>query len=572
MSDSFWDSENRLDEAISAYNSGDYSSASAVARKFHVDSRTLRRRLNGGASKSTRSPSNKALTDAQEKAICAYIERLDHMEQSAKLSMVRGAANYLLGRALVGQIDRDQTDTPPPTVSAMWTRRFLKCHPEYFKRKKKPLAVERKHSHDSESMIKHFEQYKLLRELRGIVDEDTWNMDETGFRIGCGKAHWVISTHSHKPLLMKDPDNRDYITSVESSSGGGRDIPPMIILPGVQIKEKWALENDLDDDILFAVSSTGYSNDDLAIDWLKHFDKHSAKGQIGAWRLLILDGYGSHMTYEFFEYAQSKHIELFRLPAHSTHLTQPLDVGWFQPFKHYHAEAIDKAIRAGGGEFNKIDFLSIFQDMRLKTFTKSTILAAFRNTGLVPYNPNVVISKIEAQSRQRPTTPPPPPSAPLLARTSRTSTEVIIFGTKLQRSMQTNDAIDGNYRLRVDRFFKGAMASAHAQQLAERDLLTSARASIAKAARKKLAGTVAQSGGVITVRDVRAKITKRHKNKVEKAQKVLHRAKAAALKKQQVIDNAEKKLWKVLFREANIFLRACKKWEVERTKWWEGFS
>ena len=68
------------------------------------------------------------------------------------------------------------------------------------------------------------------------MDEDTWNMDETGFRIGCGKAHWVISTHSHKPLLMKDPDNRDYITSVESSSGGGRDIPPMIILPGVKAK------------------------------------------------------------------------------------------------------------------------------------------------------------------------------------------------------------------------------------------------------------------------------------------------------------------------------------------------
>ena len=87
--------------------------------------------------------------------------------------------------------------------------------------------------------------------------------------------------------------------------------------------------------------------------------------------------------------------------------------------------------------------------------------------------------------------------------------------------MQTNDAIDGNYRLHVDRFFKGAMASAHAQQLAERDLLTSVRASIAKVARKKLAGTVAQSGGVITVRDVRAKVTKRHEDEVEKAQKVL---------------------------------------------------
>ena len=30
------------------------------------------------------------------------------MKQSAKLSMIREAVNYLLGRALAGQIDRDQ--------------------------------------------------------------------------------------------------------------------------------------------------------------------------------------------------------------------------------------------------------------------------------------------------------------------------------------------------------------------------------------------------------------------------------------------------------------------------------
>ena len=57
--------------------------------------------------------------------------------------------------------------------------------------------------------------------------------------------------------------------------------------------------------------------------------------------MLIMDGYGSHMTYEFFTYAKRNQIELFRLPPHSTHLTQPLDVGCFQPFKHYHSEGID---------------------------------------------------------------------------------------------------------------------------------------------------------------------------------------------------------------------------------------
>ena len=47
-------------------------------------------------------------------------------------------------------------------------------------------------------------------------------------------------------------------------------------------------------------------------------------------------------------------------PPHSTHLTQPLDVGVFQPMKHYHAEAVDNAIRLGDVDFNRLDFLAAF--------------------------------------------------------------------------------------------------------------------------------------------------------------------------------------------------------------------
>ena len=100
-----------------------------------------------------------------------------------------------------------------------------------------------------------------------------------------------------------------------------------------------------------------------------------------------MDGFSSHMTYKFWLYASRHNITLFRLPAHSTHLTQPLNVGLFQPFKHYHTEAIDSAVRAGNVDFNKLDFLAAFQTIQAQTFTKSTIRSAWKNTGLIPYNP-----------------------------------------------------------------------------------------------------------------------------------------------------------------------------------------
>ena len=164
----------------------------------------------------------------------------------------------------------------------------------------------------------------------------------------------------------------------------------------------------LDEDILLATSPTGYSIDELALQWLKHLEIHSQKCQVGVWRLFILDRYGSHLTYEFYEYAQKYRIELFRLPLHSTHFTQPLDVGYFQPFKHYHVEAIDNAMRSGEGDFGKLEFLAKFQTMRAQTFRKSTIQSASRKTGLIPYNPKVVLQQVRTLPKF--TRPPPDPA------------------------------------------------------------------------------------------------------------------------------------------------------------------
>lgn len=63
---------------------------------------------------------------------------------------------------------------------------------------------------------------------------DTWKMHETGFRIGCGKAQWVITRDAKKALVMTGPDNREYITSSQTINAAGRSIPPLIIFSGKQ--------------------------------------------------------------------------------------------------------------------------------------------------------------------------------------------------------------------------------------------------------------------------------------------------------------------------------------------------
>ncbi len=61
----------------------------------------------------------------------------------------------------------------------------------------------------------YFEKIQRVMREKGVAELDVWNMDESGFRIGCGKAQLVVTMDPNKPLRMIDPENRDYITSIE---------------------------------------------------------------------------------------------------------------------------------------------------------------------------------------------------------------------------------------------------------------------------------------------------------------------------------------------------------------------
>lgn len=50
-------------------------------------------------------------------------------------------------------------------------------------------------------------------------------------------------------------------------------------------------------ELLFGITETGYSNDELNYEWAKHFDRYTSKRQFDFYRLLLLDGSTSHTTH-----------------------------------------------------------------------------------------------------------------------------------------------------------------------------------------------------------------------------------------------------------------------------------
>ncbi|KAJ6436359.1 hypothetical protein O9K51_11073 [Purpureocillium lavendulum] len=184
------------------------------------------------------------------------------------------------------------------------------------------------------------------------------------------------------------------VTAVEAISAAGKCIPSFLILPGVQIPVRW-VENELDGDTILTTSPKGYINDIIAIEWIKHFEKHTRPADPSETRVLLMDSCTNHHTEELVHFCHDHGIELFPLPPHLTHKLQPLDVGVFRSYKHWHQQVLYREIANGATDFSKTDFLYHLQEIRTRTFKKHTILSAWEKCGLFPYNPAVVLDQLQ---------------------------------------------------------------------------------------------------------------------------------------------------------------------------------
>ena len=115
----------RISEACDAIYDDWYTSCTQAASVYEVPICRLQRRWNRTASKSTRAPTNKALTEEQEVAICEYIYRLDKINMCARLQMIVGATNYLIcfENCMVGH---------------QWLKQFLEPNPKFIYGNKNP--------------------------------------------------------------------------------------------------------------------------------------------------------------------------------------------------------------------------------------------------------------------------------------------------------------------------------------------------------------------------------------------------------------------------------------------------
>lgn len=287
---------------------------------------------------------------------------------------------------------------------------------------------------------------------------------------------------------------------------------------------------ELHPDTLIMTSETGFTTNQIALAFLEHLIKHTDAGPNAEWKLLLMDNHGSHETPEFIQLANKNHILPYPLLAHLTHCMQPLDVGCFQPYKHWHDVAIKDALAGFDVEYSLRSFLRDLEGIRKKTFKKYTIKHAFEKSGIYPPNVNQCLKQLKTFSPPKKETSQPTEegedSLPTLHHPPQTAMEVEVQFDHWEAKF--TEQCSSPSRPKWQTFVQGTKEVLTCSQLHENELRIHQERRIEEQVRKVTRRKVVQKFGGLTARDAQQKIDEKKRKEEEEDAKRSKRALAKA--------------------------------------------
>jgi hypothetical protein len=242
-----------------------------------------------------------------------------------------------------------------------------------------------------------------------IWPEDCFDTDERGFLVG--------RTHKAKRVFNKDlkasgrllgagqDRSREWITVVGCICADGTTLPPLLIYKSKAstMQDSWLEDFDAEKhDCWFTSSPNGWITNEIGLKWLNRlFHERTKDKSRRRWRLLFVDGYDSHVTLPFLEQLYKHKILVAVYPPHATYRLQPLDVGCFAPLAMYYNQNLEQFTINSEGftKLQKRDFFGLFFPAWHEAFTENNVVSSWRKAGLLPLDPNMVLSQVRSPSK-----------------------------------------------------------------------------------------------------------------------------------------------------------------------------
>jgi len=393
------ENEARMQRAIAEYTKKQETSGTAsirtIAREFNVPRSTLHDRLGGKSARNQAHEESMHLTKVEEMELVHWITKLTQRGYAPRHRTIRELAEIIRNERTRGINDDDIQLVNYDPIGKDWVVRFLSRHPVLESARRKCIEAARIKDVSVERLVKWFEDLRRVIEEHNIEPKNIYNMDESGFAIGDVEASQRIINVTIRQRFQAKPGRQEWVTAIECICADGSFLPPFVIFKGENLSQQW-IPADTHKDWRFACNTKGWTSNEHGGRWLREvFEPWTREKANGNPRLLICDGHDSHITSLWVSHCMRNNIIFMVLPPHSSHLTQPLDVGVFGPLKTHMASAIEPTISTEIHRLLKAEWLAAYAEAHNNAFSARNIRSGFCGTGILPFNPSKVINRVE---------------------------------------------------------------------------------------------------------------------------------------------------------------------------------
>jgi hypothetical protein len=363
-----------------------------ASRLYNIPVETLRRRVTGVVDILCKPGPSTVLTSEEEDRLVVYaIEMADRGFGLTPDDLMKLA--YTIA---------DKSGRPHPFRNGIagrgWLEGFRKRHREISLRSPQSLSFCRAVM-ASKSTVED-----LFTKLGGIYGRlnllskpmQVYNIDETGVTI-VHKPGKVISEVGRKHVYSLTSCERGKThTVVACISASGIALPPLMIYPRKKEVPETMRAGAVPGS-MFRYSDNGWITQAIYLEWFRYFIQVIPPARPV---LLIEDGHASHIGIEVIELARENDVHLLCLPAHTSHILQPLDIGVFQSFKSNYSKACRKYILDNPGRVVTAHSIAgLVGEAWPRVFTPINIMSGFKKSGIYPFNPGEVSDRMLAPAK-----------------------------------------------------------------------------------------------------------------------------------------------------------------------------
>jgi hypothetical protein len=487
--------DSRIESAISAYLTKQYSSIRKAADAFNLPFTTVRDRMAGRNSRIIAHESQQTLSNGEESILIRWITRLTRTGFPASPKLVMEMAEEV--RAKRVQLTRTRSSITRP-IGYSWLQRFQNRYTELGGIWNRQIEGVRFHAVNYDIAKSWFDAVIELVTEHQYPPERIFNMDESGFAVGDSQSSRSLVNVREGSSWKVISGRQEWITAIECVNATGEAIPPLLIYKAKHTNTAW-IPTHTPSNWRFSTSMSGWTSNSHAYEWITTvFEPITRPEDPSVRRLLIMDGHISHITANLIAFCMEQYIDLLILPPHTSHVLQPLDISIFAPLKRALAYETDQISRLDCGRISRVQWTEMYIRARTKAFSSNNILAGWKGAGLVPLEPMRVLEKLSTRIYTTPLSPRTPPQQDqfdlsLLESSPPDGTELRQANNLLNSTLRTAENLPEKARRYAERMTK-AYETTHSEliiaqkRLAEQDELLQARKKRTKGKRIALKG------------------------------------------------------------------------------------